>query len=65
MSATATAPCECEVVIVGAGIAGASAAYHLMKSGISNVVIIGLKQAKELHQDEAAAPPWQKHRLSK
>jgi glycine/D-amino acid oxidase-like deaminating enzyme len=40
MSAATTAPCECEVVIVGAGIAGASAAYHLMKSGVSNVVII-------------------------
>jgi glycine/D-amino acid oxidase-like deaminating enzyme len=38
--ASLTAPCECNVVIVGAGIAGASAAYHLHKAGVSNVVII-------------------------
>jgi glycine/D-amino acid oxidase-like deaminating enzyme len=40
MTAMAMVPCECEVVIVGAGVAGLSAAYHLMKAGVSNVVII-------------------------
>jgi glycine/D-amino acid oxidase-like deaminating enzyme len=33
-------PYECEVVIVGAGVAGASAAYHLMKAGVRNIVVL-------------------------
>ena len=33
-------PSSCEVVIVGAGVAGASAAFHLMKAGVRDMVVI-------------------------
>jgi glycine/D-amino acid oxidase-like deaminating enzyme len=33
-------PESCEVVIVGGGIAGASAAYHLADAGIQNIVVL-------------------------
>jgi 2-polyprenyl-6-methoxyphenol hydroxylase-like FAD-dependent oxidoreductase len=33
-------PCDCEVVIIGAGVAGASAAYHLMKAGVRDIVVL-------------------------
>jgi NADPH-dependent 2,4-dienoyl-CoA reductase/sulfur reductase-like enzyme len=39
-SAMLQPPCECEVVIVGAGVAGASAAYHLTKAGVRDIVVL-------------------------
>lgn len=41
-------PATCEVIIVGAGVAGASAAYHLSEAGVSDILIIdGGSQAGE------------------
>ena len=33
-------PVECEVVIVGGGVTGASAAYHLMAAGVTGIVVL-------------------------
>ena len=33
-------PADCEVVIVGGGVSGASAALHLIRAGVQNVVLI-------------------------
>ena len=33
-------PSQCDVVIVGGGVAGASAAYHLHAAGAKNIVVI-------------------------
>lgn len=33
-------PSSCEVVIVGGGVAGASAAYHLMQAGVKDIVVL-------------------------
>jgi glycine/D-amino acid oxidase-like deaminating enzyme len=33
-------PTTCEVVIVGAGISGASAAYHLAQAGVENIIVL-------------------------
>jgi len=33
-------PAHCRVVVIGGGIAGASAAYHLTKAGITDVVVL-------------------------
>jgi 4-methylaminobutanoate oxidase (formaldehyde-forming) len=35
-----TVPAHCRVVVIGGGIAGASAAYHLTKAGITDVVVL-------------------------
>lgn len=33
-------PAKCEVVIIGAGVAGASAAYYLNRAGCANVIVL-------------------------
>ncbi|KAJ1418205.1 FAD dependent oxidoreductase [Ochromonadaceae sp. CCMP2298] len=35
-----TVPTTCEVVIVGAGISGASAAYHLALAGVAGIIVL-------------------------
>jgi glycine/D-amino acid oxidase-like deaminating enzyme len=35
-----TIPSHCEVVVVGAGVAGAAAAYHLFQSGVRDMLVI-------------------------
>ncbi|MGO2025988.1 MAG: NAD(P)/FAD-dependent oxidoreductase [Brevibacterium aurantiacum] len=39
-SPTATAPASAEVVIIGAGVMGASIAYHLAKHGAKDIVLV-------------------------
>jgi 4-methylaminobutanoate oxidase (formaldehyde-forming) len=39
-TSSTTVPAQCRVVVIGGGIAGASAAYHLTKTGISDVVLL-------------------------
>lgn len=39
-----TLPAQARVVIVGGGIAGSSAAYHLTKFGIEDVVLLERNQ---------------------
>lgn len=39
-SATGTAPASAEVVIIGAGVMGASIAYHLAKHGVHDIVLV-------------------------
>jgi glycine/D-amino acid oxidase-like deaminating enzyme len=47
-SSNSNYPTSCEVIIVGAGVAGASAAYHLSEAGVSDILIIdGGSQAGE------------------
>ena len=33
-------PSCCDVLVVGAGVAGASATYHLQKSGVQNIIVL-------------------------
>ena len=39
-SPTVTAPTNAEVVIIGAGVMGASIAYHLAKHGVNDIVLV-------------------------
>jgi len=33
-------PCHCNVVIIGGGVSGASAAYHLAKAGVQDIIVL-------------------------
>ncbi|MDN5656030.1 FAD-binding oxidoreductase, partial [Brevibacterium sandarakinum] len=40
LESTSTAPTSAEVVIIGAGVMGASIAYHLAKHGVKDIVLV-------------------------
>lgn len=47
MTLTVTFPAECDIVIIGAGYAGASVAYHLVEDNPSppSIMILEARQA--------------------
>ncbi len=47
---------EIEVAIVGAGIAGLSAAWQLLRSGVTNVRVFELETEAGEHQDQDNLP---------
>jgi glycine/D-amino acid oxidase-like deaminating enzyme len=50
-------PLRCEVLIVGGGVAGASAAYHLKKAGVRDVVVLETGKCGNGGHDATIAPP--------
>jgi glycine/D-amino acid oxidase-like deaminating enzyme len=48
---------RCEVLIVGGGVAGASAAYHLKKAGVRDVVVLETGKCGNGGSDAIIAPP--------
>jgi hypothetical protein len=50
-------PLRCEVLIVGGGVAGASAAYHLKKAGVADVVVLETGTCGNGRPDACVAPP--------
>lgn len=50
-------PLRCEVLIVGGGVAGASAAYHLKKAGVVDVVVLETGTCGNGRLDASIAPP--------
>lgn len=50
-------PLRCEVVIVGGGVAGASAAYHLKNAGVRDIVVLETGKCGNGGHDAIIAPP--------
>jgi monoamine oxidase len=48
---------DCAVLIVGAGVAGASAAYHLAAAGVKDVLVLDCGRAGEGSMTPTTAPP--------
>lgn len=50
-------PLRCEVLVIGGGVAGASAAYHLKKAGVRDVVVLETGHCGHGGHDATIAPP--------